>query len=43
MDLHTNIPVNKIEQIIKSYKTNQCALDFELGFFNIVVKNKDST
>ena len=40
MDLHTNIPVNTIELMILSCKTHQCALSFDLGFLNLVVKNK---
>ena len=43
MNLHTNITVNKIEKRVKSYKAHQCDLDFDLGFLNFVVKNKDAT
>ena len=43
MNLHTNVPVNKIEQMVKCYKTHRCALYFDLGFLNLVVKNKDAT
>ena len=43
MDFHTNIPVNKIDQMFKSYQTYLCAIDFDLGFLYLVVKNKDAT
>ena len=43
MDLHTKIPVKKFDQMVKYYKMHQCALDFDLGFLKLVVKNKDAT
>ena len=43
MELHTNISKNKIEHVVLSYKTHQCTLDFDLGYLNILVKNKDTT
>ena len=43
MELHTNIPVEIFFQMVKYYKSHRCALDFDLGFLNLVVKNKDAT
>ena len=43
MDLHTNAPVNKIDQVVKSYKMHWKAIDFDLSFINLVVNNKDAT
>ena len=43
MKLYSNIPVNIIEHVVISYKTHQCTLDFDLGYLNILVKNKDTT
>ena len=43
VDLHINITVKKNYQMVKTYKMHRCALDFDLRFFNIVVKNKDAT
>ena len=37
MDLQTNITVNKIDHMVKYYKMHRCALDFDLGFLNLVV------
>ena len=44
MDLHTNIPVKKIEQMVQYCKKHRCAIDFDLGFLNLVFfLNKDAT